>query len=171
MRGDRELDLSGMSETTVEVQDFAASGNIIPREVLDQGSGFGQDDRETSTSTEPKVRHRCNAILDRCIDTTDNAIHSTDFFHHANAVALLQEQLPVLLDESEKRERGFARAVNTIDSILMERRPEEISREELECVSEALVRLRTIPIIDDVVLNDVIGALARGGLNVFRELE
>jgi len=125
-----------------------------------------------TSTTLPKVRHRCHAVLTACIDNLDRALdNGADFFLRNNALEQLKDLLADLWEVRSKREEQFAEVVNILQGVFVERTVEEFTTDQLTCVRSAFEKLCQESVYDDASVNAITIELLNGGLDVFRGIE
>lgn len=121
---------------------------------------------------EPKVRHKYAAIWNACYDNINRALDNReDFFLRNNAIEQVKESLSELWSFRTEHNQAFAETVNMIQGVLIDRKAEDFSDNQLDTLRSIFDKLSNEPSLDDSLANIISIDLLKGNIDVFREIE
>ncbi len=117
---------------------------------------------------EPKVRHKYAAIWNACSDNVNRALaNREDFFLRSNAIEQVKESLSELWSFRIEHNQAFAETVNLIQGVLIDRKAEDFSDNQLDTLRSIFDKLSNEPSLDDSLANIISIDLLKGNIDVF----
>jgi hypothetical protein len=122
----------------------------------------------------PQTKQRCYALFSACIDSLNRALDNdaaTSIVLRSTSIGQFRDTMAELWQLRAAREEQFAELINMIEGLIVERRAEDVTDDELTALRTACEQMRDEPTFSDAFANDVTVELLKSGAHVFREMD
>lgn len=143
-----------------------------------RSTGIASDDRPIAASrpaakaVAARVIHSCRALFAECVDNLGRAIDcNADFFLRNSAVEHVKDSLGLLWSKRAEREGQFAEIVNALQTTFLNRKVEDFSEVQLQCLLSIFEKLMHENQFDDEFTVSIVTDLLNGDVDVFREID